>query len=99
MLRRVVLSSDAMTRLTLSSCPSLQELVLDCPFLRDVEFVACGMLTDSTLQTLSTTWLGQAPAAFPAGGSPGCCSRLRCATTPQLIRTRFYMQPGKVCFR
>ena len=88
-LRRVVLSSDAMTRLTLSSCPSLQELVLDCPFLRDVEFNACGMLTDSTLQTLSTTWLGQAPAAFPAGNPPGCCSHLRCACL-QLIRIIFH---------
>lgn len=68
-----------MVRLALSHCPSLQELVLDCPFLRDVEFAACGMLSDMTLLTLSTTWLAETP-----GKPPGCCSRLRCVL-PQLL--------------
>ena len=78
-LKRVVLASNAMTKLIWRACPSLEQAILACPYLREAHFDSCDLLRDDVLCTLGD---GTLPPALPAryANMPlrGGCPRLRC---------------------
>ena len=77
-LKRVVLASNAMTKLVWRACPSLEQAILACPYLREAHFDSCDLLRDEVLRTLGD---GTLPPALPAryANMPlgGGCPRLR----------------------
>ena len=88
-LKRVVLASNAMTKLVWRACPSLEHAILACPYLREAHFESCDLLGDEVLRTLGDGTLPtqQLPPRSTHLPLRGGCPRLRCV--PSLLNSLF----------
>jgi hypothetical protein len=69
-----------MTSLSWRNCPALEKAVLACPYLQEVHFDECHMLSDEVLQTLGDGSDSRDPPGYLHGQLRGACPRLRCVS-------------------